>query len=144
MKLSAERIPKGKEQPMRLDLLDVLQKHLRTVAPETFEMRRWWCGTAGCEIGHAGSLPDFQGALGLVKYNYHERLWPKRPGKEFFERDCFNTVALALELENKDTDFLFDAKQYPLERRNDPVYVADRIKAFVDQHRPKQTVIVNK
>lgn len=42
-------------------LLTLIEK-LKTVPEESFNMRYWWCGTAGCAAGHGCHIPEFKEA----------------------------------------------------------------------------------
>lgn len=41
---------------MRRDRLSKLADYLETLPEESFNMSTWWCGTAGCAMGHACDL----------------------------------------------------------------------------------------
>ena len=113
---------------MRRDLLEVLENHLRTVKPEEFNL----CGWAGCAIGHAATLPEFQAeglvmeVRGMLKLEVpcrgEDRAWEAI-------RSLFG-----LSEDRRDVIYLFHADEYASGRKTTPTEVADRIRKFLDDH----------
>ena len=107
---------------MNKERLTVLANHLRTVAPENFDLSRWSCGPVGCAVGHACTIPEFQ-AEGL-------RLsWARPHPPEYAGSSSWPAVRAFFGLTSEQADSLFDSEHYP--PRAGPDNVADSIDEFV-------------
>lgn len=114
--------------------LEILADRLESIAAcpvveREFNLCDWYaayeCGTTACAMGEACLIPEFQ-TLGLhlrenissaSSYPVFENSAGRRAAAEFFD------IPLS------DTEYLFFASEYA--RQNDPLVVANRLRAFV-------------
>ena len=96
--------------------LRVLAEHLKTVPDRDFSMGQWWCGTAGCAVGHAAICPALEGeGLSLVvsPYNAHafRPLWNGMDG--------WCAVQAFFDLSEEDAVYLFAPDSYHVDSEDD-------------------------
>ena len=110
---------------MTQDRLLKLAAHLRTVAPETFDLADWSCGSAACAVGHACMMPEFE-AEGLTLTRYLLGL----AAPAFGQYSGWPAVRAFFCLTWDQAQELFAGHCYPagLDGAN---HVADRIEEFV-------------
>lgn len=113
---------------MRADLLAALSAHLRTVAPETFDLEMWSCGTTACAIGHAVNVPSIaanglQLTTHVTDIDYRTPIFNRSRGWAAVE-ECF-------QLSEDQAEHLFAFEDYP--DKQDAATVSDRIDAFISE-----------
>lgn len=108
--------------------LTALAAHLRTVAPENFQLGDWSCGTAACAVGHACTMPEFQ-AKGL-RIEPYEGLRTGHGVPWFGRVGGWSAVRAFFDLDFSECYDLFHQGHYRGQPQG-PDDVADRIEAFV-------------
>ena len=139
--------------------LEKLRDFLKTIPPKKFNMEMWMdlsgiqkefekpinanlCGTAGCAVGWATTIPSFRRAgLGLyqMKNVWHDQstgcnvryLNPKT--KEYYSD--FYGVAIFFGIDYHDAEYLFSPDEYSRNRKVTPKMVAARINEFLKEDR---------
>ena len=112
---------------VRYDLLQALSDHLRTVAPEEFDLSSWDCGTTACALGHALDVPLIA-AQGLTLEKVSRRA-PLRPALGSLKG--FEAVQALFGLTLEDCYNFFDSWRYPNCDETTAIEVADRIEDFI-------------
>lgn len=145
-----------------LDLLTLLADKLETVPRDHFDLRDWWledgrgrdrtevinlytergdltgrtvCGYAGCAMGHAAQMPEFQRrGLSLDELDDHRGVRSMNicyltPGNKL--RRGFSAVESLFNIDFDQALHLFHADSYPADEITDPAAVARRIREFV-------------
>ena len=113
---------------MNQDRLLKLANHLRTVAPETFDLASWSCGGAACAVGHACTIPEFQ-AQG-IKMGPYEGLLLGSGVPRFGQYSGWPAVRAFFCLTWDQAQELFAGHCYPA-GLDGAHHVADRIEEFV-------------
>ena len=116
----AEKLPAKSRRRLR----ELVEK-LRTVKRSEFDMETWWCGTAGCAIGHACSLPSWRRAgmrltpTGRMPWEHSE--------VTFAGHENVDAVAEFLQIDYFDADMLFTKHK----GHETPRQVARHIESFL-------------
>ena len=112
---------------VRYDLLQALSEHLRTVAPDLFDLSYWRCGTTACAVGHAVDVPLIAAqGFTLLKVGYYVNLRPTLGCLKDWE-----AVQALFGLTFQDCSYLFSHSEYPHEDMTTATEVADRIDNFI-------------
>ncbi|VTU32138.1 hypothetical protein H4CHR_02950 [Variovorax sp. PBS-H4] len=120
-----------------LMLADALEK---SIPAEKFNLESWrrgtygsettdeqlvhGCGSAGCAVGWACALPEFQ-RQGLV---WNEHGFPEIRNSD---HGGWDAVEAFFAIDEDDAQYLFDSDKYRPGQHTDPLAVARRIRAFV-------------
>lgn len=119
---------------MKEELLLVLADGLDEVPARDFNLGVWWCGTAGCALGHGCNMPRLRElGLQLVRVGVMALPTPDFNGKQgyFAVEELFNIdYALAQRL--------FAPDSYRCGNRTRPKTVARRIRQVVEDHRKER------
>lgn len=97
---------------MRSDRLLKLAAYLDTLPPEKFDLSTWHCGTTGCAVGHACTMPEFR-AEGLRlsepvdAFDDSLSYYPTYDGL-----DHWHAVCAFFELTKPESTYLFDMYEY--------------------------------
>ena len=121
--------------------LNILKDYLReNVNPKQFDMFAVWekntetCGTAGCAMGWACSIPSFKRAgLKLKSMNYFDIDDVEIYDIEFKDLGCFEAASEFFTISKEEADYLFDPDSYPHTCKLTPKIVARRIENFINK-----------
>jgi hypothetical protein len=114
-----------------------LARHLMTrVTPKNFDMSYWYCGTAGCAVGHACMMPEFQRVgLKTIKIPAENISRPSVQMPKYRGVAGWPSVREFFGLNPADSTELFSHDSYNGEVHTiTPKRVAKRINGFVRKH----------
>jgi hypothetical protein len=104
----------------------LLAEHLDTVPAELFTMSHWWCGSAGCAMGHACDVPEFRD-LGLYRVRYDVRFCSPNNG---WVLSNYDAAEVLFDLTTAQAGHLFNSVSY--RPGVTPGEVAGHIREFVE------------
>lgn len=129
---------------MNVDALRKTEEVLRRVArerPKDFSMGGWKCGTVCCAVGHAIDAGvvnlkwGWRMDSGHGVYMYFPRLDERclAPGVDSSNfGQSWAAVEHAYDLDEETAEYLFSMASYTREQSRDPIYVANRIRDFIE------------
>lgn len=124
--------------------LSILARYLKNVPRRKFDMKYWVgnadrsdptkclvspeCGTTGCAMGHAATIPSFKrDGLRLKASWEHGKIFP-----HYRNNEGFGAAADFFDISFRDSCYLFDPDEYDRYSPT-PKHVAKRIEAFIAQ-----------
>ena len=131
-------------QPPRIDRLERLERHLRTVPPAKFDVTRWGNGTdpdsadyVGCVGGHATAIPEFA-AAGL-----HLERWFGTTHVDVRYRDKWGHSAIIafFGLDGATESRLFSNDGHTPDEFRDPLAYAGAIRGVIREERARLAML---